>query len=138
VDGRYQVAKAIRDMCLFARHNALTDPPFSRVDLVSCRNLLIYLEPVMQKRLLPLLHYALKPGGKLWLGASETVGGLRNLFEPENLKHKLYIRKPAARSVEIPIPLLERPVPGRPAKLPRSGDVDRPRSTCRAKPTGSC
>ena len=61
VDGRYRIAKSIRDMCVFSRHNVLADPPFARIDLISCRNLLIYLEPVLQQRILPLLHYALKP-----------------------------------------------------------------------------
>ena len=69
-------AKAIRDMCVFARHNVLADPPFSRIDLISCRNLLIYLEPVLQQRVMPILHYALKPDGFLWLGSSETIGAL--------------------------------------------------------------
>jgi two-component system CheB/CheR fusion protein len=110
-DGRYQVNKVIREMCLFARHNALTDPPFSRLDLVSCRNMLIYLEPVMQKRLLPLLHYGLKPGGVLWLGVSETIGGFRDLFEPEDVKHKMYTRKATTRVTDLPIPLLDRPAP---------------------------
>ncbi|MGH8299232.1 MAG: chemotaxis protein CheB [Steroidobacteraceae bacterium] len=75
--GGYRVGKAIRDVCIFARHNALGDPPFSRMDLVSCRNVMIYMEAGLQKRLLPLLHYALKPGGFLFLGPSETIGASR-------------------------------------------------------------
>jgi two-component system CheB/CheR fusion protein len=96
VDGQYRISKSIRDACVFSRHNILTDPPFSRIDLISCRNLLIYMEPVLQNRILPALHYALKPSGYLWLGASETVGTHRNLFEVEDGKHRIFARKPAA------------------------------------------
>jgi two-component system, chemotaxis family, CheB/CheR fusion protein len=73
-EGGYRIGKLIRDMVVFARQNVLADPPFSRLDLICCRNLLIYLEPVLQKQVLPALHYALKPAGVLWLGSSETVG----------------------------------------------------------------
>ena len=93
VDGSYRISKAIRDTCVFSRHNVLTDPPFSRIDLISCRNLLIYLEPVLQKKILPTLHYALKPAGCLWLGASETIGAYRDLFDAEDAKHKIYIKR---------------------------------------------
>src|SRR5262245_46552376 len=80
-------------MCFFARQNVITDPPFSRMDLISCRNLLIYLEPVLQKQVLPLLHYALNPAGILWLGHSETTGAAPDLFESEDKKHRFYARK---------------------------------------------
>ena len=72
----------------------LADPPFSRIDLISCRNLLIYMEPVLQQRIMPTLHYALKPEGCLWLGGSETIGTYRNLFDAEDIKHKIYTKKP--------------------------------------------
>ena len=104
VDGSYQVAKSIRDMCVFARHNVLNDPPFSRMDLVSCRNLLIYMEPVLQQRLIPLLHYALKPAGLLWLGASETIGSYRDLFEIQDPKHKIYSKKEGPVRLAIHMP----------------------------------
>jgi len=94
VDGHYRIAKSIRDVCVFSRHNALADPPFARIDLISCRNLLIYLEPVLQQRLLPLLHYALKPNGYLWLGASETIGSYRELFKVKSAHHKIYAKEP--------------------------------------------
>jgi two-component system, chemotaxis family, CheB/CheR fusion protein len=94
VDGHYRIAKSIRDSCVFSRHNVLADPPFSRIDLISCRNLLIYLEPVLQQRIMPMLHYALKAEGCLWLGGSETIGAYRNLFEAEDAKHKIYSKKP--------------------------------------------
>jgi two-component system, chemotaxis family, CheB/CheR fusion protein len=96
VDGHYRVAKSIRDACVFSRHNVLADPPFSRIDLISCRNLLIYLEPVLQQKILPTLHYALKSPGFLWLGGSETIGTYRNLFEAEDAKHKIYVKKPGS------------------------------------------
>ncbi len=103
VDGGYRVTKPIRDMCVFARQNVLSDPPFSRLDLIACRNLLIYLEPVLQHRLVPLLHYSLRDGGMLWLGGSETIGSYRDLFELEDAHHKIYLRKPGTpRLVALP------------------------------------
>jgi two-component system CheB/CheR fusion protein len=92
--GGYRVSKSLRDMCVFARQNVVADPPFSRMDLISCRNLMIYLESAVQKRILPLLHHALKPSGVLWLGSSETIGAATDLFEPEDKKHRFYNRKP--------------------------------------------
>ncbi len=95
-DGGYRVNKAIRDMCVFATHNVLNDPPFSRIDLIACRNMLIYLDSVLQQRVLPLLHYAIKPGGFLWLGSSETVGNHRSLFDVVDAKHRIYARRPGS------------------------------------------
>src|SRR5262245_55452850 len=92
-EGGYSICKPLRDVCVFARHDVVSDPPFSRMDLISCRNLLIYLQPVLQKQVLPLLHYALKPAGVLWLGHSETTGASSDLFEPEGKKHRFYARK---------------------------------------------
>jgi two-component system CheB/CheR fusion protein len=97
VDGQYRVAKAIREQCVFARHNMLTDPPFSQIDLIACRNFLIYLEASTQKRLVPLLHYALKPNGFLVLGSSETAATYRDLFEVEDSQHKIFKSKPGKR-----------------------------------------
>ncbi|MFN0314187.1 MAG: EAL domain-containing protein [Burkholderiales bacterium] len=91
--GGYRVKKALRDMIVFARQDLISDPPFSRLDLISCRNLLIYLEPSVQKQVFPTFHYALKPNGFLFLGASESIGGFTELFEPVHKKHKLYFRK---------------------------------------------
>src|SRR5205807_2217242 len=73
-EGSYQVGKTVRDLCVFARQDATRDPPFSNLDLISCRNVLIYLEPILQKRVAPIFHYALKEGGLLLLGKSETAG----------------------------------------------------------------
>ena len=95
-DGGYRVNKTLRDMVIFARQNLIADPPFSRMDLVSCRNLLIYLESSGQKKAIPSFHYALKPGGYLVLGASESIGGFTHLFEPTDRKHKIFSKKPAS------------------------------------------
>ena len=93
VNGHYQVNKTLRDMCVFARQNVVVDPPFSNVDLISCRNVLIYLTPVLQRRIMPVFHYALKPGGFLILGNSETIGDSSELFEPMDKKHRIYVKK---------------------------------------------
>jgi len=90
VDGSYRISKQIRDICVFAQHNALAHAPFSRIDLVSCRNLMIYLQAPAQRRLISVLHYALKPDGVLWLGQSEALGSYRDLFQMEDPKYKLY------------------------------------------------
>ena len=93
VEGGYRISKAIRDMCIFAQHNLLSDPPFSQMDLVSCRNCLIYLEPILQKKVLAVLHYALKPTGFLTLGVSEGIGTSTSLFATVDRTHKIYSRK---------------------------------------------
>jgi two-component system, chemotaxis family, CheB/CheR fusion protein len=98
VDGSYRICKPIRDMCVFARQNVLADPPFSRMDLVACRNLLIYMEPVLQQRVIPLLHYALRGDGYLWLGSSETIGSYRDLFDLVDPKNKIYAKKSSVRA----------------------------------------
>ncbi|HET7097117.1 MAG TPA: chemotaxis protein CheB [Casimicrobiaceae bacterium] len=103
VDGSYRIAKPIRDMCVFARQNILADPPFSRLDLVACRNMLIYLEPNQQRRLIPMLHYSLRNHGYLWLGASETIGSYRELFDIVDTKHKIYAKKPAPTQAYVPV-----------------------------------
>jgi two-component system, chemotaxis family, CheB/CheR fusion protein len=94
-EGGHQVAKPIREMCVFARHDLTRDPPFSRMDLISCRNVLIYLTPVLQKKVLEFFHYALKPGGFLVLGKSEGVSGAANLFSMEDRKANVYSKKQA-------------------------------------------
>ncbi len=78
--GAYRIHKSIRDMLVFSEQDVIKDPPFSRLDLISCRNLLIYMSGELQKRLIPLFHYALNPGGVLFLGTSETVGEFSDLF----------------------------------------------------------
>jgi len=94
-EGGYRVVKSLREVVVFARQNLISDPPFSRMDLISCRNLLIYLEPSLQKKVLRTFHYALKPEGSLFLGASESIGSFTDLFEPMDKKHKIYSRKAA-------------------------------------------
>ena len=95
-EGGYRVVKSLREGVVFARQNLISDPPFSRMDLVCCRNLLIYLEPALQKKALPAFHYALKPEGFLFLGASESLGQFTNLFEPVDKKQKIFSKMPVA------------------------------------------
>src|SRR5438128_3405310 len=102
VEGGYRIAKTIRDMCVFARQNLLQDPPFSRIDLISCRNVLIYLGPVLQKRVMPIFHYGLKPRAFLMLGSSEgVIGTASDLFELMDRKHKIYCRKSTASGLHF-------------------------------------
>ena len=95
-DHGYQVQKFVRDLCVFARHDLAKDPPFSRLDLISCRNVLIYMGPALQKRVLSVFQYALKPGGFLFLGNSESIGEYSDAFTVEDQKHRIFSRKPAA------------------------------------------
>ena len=96
IDGGYQINKSIREMCVFARQNVAKDPPFSNLDLITCRNLLIYLAPELQKRVIPTLHYALKPDGYLMLGGSESLGGFSDHFVLIDKKQKIYQKKRTA------------------------------------------
>ncbi|MBC7607484.1 MAG: PAS domain-containing protein, partial [Burkholderiales bacterium] len=92
-NGAYQINKSIRDLCVFALHNFLKDPPFGKMDCISCRNVLIYMEPYLQKKAITTFHYALNPKGFLLLGKSETTGGLPDLFSAVAKSEKLYTRK---------------------------------------------
>jgi two-component system CheB/CheR fusion protein len=92
-DGVYQINRKVRDFCAFARQNITADPPFSRLDLISCRNVLIYLSPQLHKHCIPQFHYALNPGGYLILGPAESVGFYDKLFEPVDRKNKIYAKK---------------------------------------------
>jgi two-component system, chemotaxis family, CheB/CheR fusion protein len=101
----YRIGKDIREMVVFAPQNVIMDPPFTKLDLLFCRNLLIYLSSQLQKKLIPLFHYSLRPGGLLLLGSAETVGSFTNLFAPVDAKMRLYRRmeQPAvAESFEFP------------------------------------
>jgi two-component system, chemotaxis family, CheB/CheR fusion protein len=94
VTGGYQISKSIRDMCVFARQNVFSDPPFSRMDLISCRNVLIYLSPVLQKKVIPIFHYALKPGAFLLVGSTEgLLGAGADIFDLVERKSKIYRKK---------------------------------------------
>jgi two-component system, chemotaxis family, CheB/CheR fusion protein len=105
VEGGYRVSKTIRDMCIFAQHNVLNDPPFSRMDLICCRNLLIYLEPILQGKVISLFHYALQPGGYLVLGTSEGIGTTTSLFAVEDRAHKIFSRKAGAARQPVALAL---------------------------------
>ena len=96
IDQRYQITPRIRELCTFARHDLGRDPPFSNLDLISCRNVLIYLEPSIQKRIIPLFHYALSPNSFLVLGGSETIGSFSDLFTLTDKKQKIFAKKTTA------------------------------------------
>jgi two-component system CheB/CheR fusion protein len=106
-DHSWRIDSEIREMVVFALQNVVHDPPFSRMDLVSCRNLLIYMKNELQNKLLPLLHYALREDGILFLGSSESVGNYNHLFEPVDTKARIYYRKPGTLSrpgnLDLPI-----------------------------------
>ncbi|HUI41119.1 MAG TPA: chemotaxis protein CheB [Terriglobia bacterium] len=97
----YQISKAVRDLCVFARHDLTRDPPFSNLDLISCRNVLIYLKPELQKKILGIFHYALKPEGYLLLGSAEGVGGAADLFTLVDRGRKFYAKKPGAGRLPV-------------------------------------
>ena len=104
-DGGYRVGKDIREMVVFAPHNLIMDPPFTKLDILTCRNLLIYLGAELQKKLLPLFHYTIKPGGILMLGSAESIGNFTDLFEPIEAKARLFRRcssPPRAFELEFP------------------------------------
>ena len=92
-DSTYQIHRNVRDICTFARQNITADPPFSRLDMISCRNVFIYLSPQLHKRCIPQFHYALNPGGYLILGPAESVGLYDELFELVDKKNKIYAKK---------------------------------------------
>ena len=126
----YRIRKSIRDVLVFSEQNVIKDPPFSRLDLISCRNLLIYMGGELQKKLIPLFHYALNPGGFLFLGTSETVGDYGDLFTATNRKMKIYLRKDdihttqkAARGRFIPPPIPDSAAPTRQRKAPDKNRV---------------
>jgi two-component system CheB/CheR fusion protein len=100
---KYRISKALRDVCVFAEHNILSDPPFSRMDLISCRNLLIYLDATAQKKIIATFHYALNENGYLVLGKSETIGASAQLFTSSNKKFKTFTRKKNSGTYSIPV-----------------------------------
>jgi two-component system CheB/CheR fusion protein len=121
--GRYQIGKAIREMCVFARHDLTRDPPFSRLDLVSCRNVLIYLEPRLQERVFATFHYALRPEGFLVLGPVETPGASATLFGAFDGAHGIYRRNAGAgppRFLSLPAEAAGRARPLPAAGTPRA------------------
>ncbi len=102
--GTYRIKKDIRRTVVFAAHDVLRHPPFSRLDLVSCRNLMIYLDSAAHRRLLPLFHYVLNPGGILLLGPSEAIGEFGDLFQALDRKWKIYIRKQTVSALKVEFP----------------------------------
>ncbi|MEP6822055.1 MAG: chemotaxis protein CheB, partial [Chthoniobacterales bacterium] len=115
--GHYRVRKDLREKVLFAAHNVLRDPPFSRIDMVSCRNLLIYLTPPAQEQVFDIFHFALRAGGLLFVGGSESSQNVESLFAPVDAKHRIYVR----RSIPRPawrIPILPGPPRHRSGLLP--------------------
>ncbi|MBN2505336.1 MAG: PAS domain-containing protein [Verrucomicrobia bacterium] len=129
----YQVRKEIRDLVIFAPQNLIMDPPFTKLDILSCRNLLIYLAPEVQKKLIPLFHYSLNPSGILVLGSAETIGGATDLFAPLGGKSRLYRRTesalpsepvefPSSFSAASPGAVEARPAPHPPSSLESLAD----------------
>ena len=104
----FQAGKELREMCIFSEHSLIRDPPFSQLDLISCRNVLIYLSAELQKKLLPLFHYALRPGGFLFLGPSEGISGSPELFEPTDKRNRIFRRKETVNRPVVEFPLASR------------------------------
>ncbi len=100
----YEVRSSLREMTIFSVHNVVRDPPFSSLDLVSCRNLLIYLKAGLQRRLAPMFHFALRPGGFLFLGPSEGIAGHPDLFQTVDKRHRIFRRNDAVRTPPLDLP----------------------------------
>ncbi|HUO14401.1 MAG TPA: chemotaxis protein CheB [Verrucomicrobiae bacterium] len=128
VPSGYQISKSIRDMCVFARQNVFSDPPFSRMDLISCRNVLIYLSPILQKKVIPIFHYALKQGGFLLVGNTEgLLGSSAEIFDLADRKSKIYQKKSVPSPVTFGLALTS--VSEKGLEKPRSDkEYERPRT----------
>lgn len=123
IDGAYQITKAVRDLCVFAHQDLTRDPPFSKLDLIVCRNVLIYLDPELHKKLLLLFHYALKSPGYLMLGRAESAGPQSDLFALFEKKHRIFLRKPSLGRKDMDFSavsagVLKNPVERKPAGSP--------------------
>ena len=92
VEGGHRIGKLVRDLCVFVKHDLTRDPPFAKLDLISCRNVLIYFDAELQRRVVPMLHYCLNPNGYLFLGQSETITGFRDLFTPVDKTHRIFVK----------------------------------------------
>ena len=132
LDRGYQIRKDIRERCVFAKQNVFQDPPFSRLDLVSCRNVLIYLGPELQNRVIPIFHYALKPTGLLLLGRAETITSHSALFKPVDRSYRIYARKPGASRLAF-----ERRSADRDAHVSRNQSLSARAEEAPAKSTGA-
>ena len=127
INGQYQIRKSIRDCCVFAKQDVTRDPPFSRVDLISCRNVLIYLGAVLQKAVLPMMfQYSLKETGLLFLRQAETIGSAGDLFQVVDDKNKIFTRKAVPIRFSTSFPISRHPIDPSPADpgIPRLVDVD--------------
>ncbi len=124
-NGAYRIKKNIREMLIFAPQNLIKHPPFTKLDLLSCRNLLIYLDAELQKKLLPIFHYSLKPGGILFLGTSETIGQSLDLFKPLEKKLKIFSNGPVSGLQALEFP------PGKPER--QDEEIKPPASVKKAK-----
>jgi two-component system CheB/CheR fusion protein len=129
-DHTYQVHKELREMCLFATHSLIKDPPFSRLDLLVCRNVLIYLGAELQQKLMGLFHYALRPGGYLFLGPAEHIAGQHDLFRTLDQPHRIFqkIGRVPHALVEFPFIAVHRPS--------QHGEAAAPPHTAAARPLG--
>ena len=125
-DDTYSIRKMLREAIIFAPQNLLQDPPFSRLDLISCRNLLIYLEPEFQQRVLALFHFALREGGHLFLGPAETISGQEDLYQPVSKKWRIYRRIGPTRHDVVDFPLV--------GTTDLGGDANASRATAVAEP----
>ena len=123
----YRIVKELREMCIFSPHNLIKDAPFSRIDLLSCRNLLIYLNADLQNRVIPIFHFSLRPGGLLFLGSSENVTRHQKLFAPVDRKNRLFRRLETPTKILPEFPLV--------ARAGRTDDLV-PRDQAQARPTG--
>ncbi|MDZ7831488.1 MAG: chemotaxis protein CheB [Desulfobacterales bacterium] len=126
-DSLYRINKDIRDMMILSEQNIIKDPPFSKLDLITCRNLMIYMGAELQKKIIPLFHYALNPGGFLFLGSSETVGEFTGLFTTKDRKAKIYQRKTDSYQTDLykfipPMMKGDEPLPYAPRKMATPGE----------------
>ena len=130
-DGGYQISKSIRDLCIFSTQNVFNDPPFSRLDMVSCRNVMIYLSQALQKRVIPIFHYALNPTGFLMMGNTEgLLGAGSELFEMADKKQKIYRKRLVSTPIAFGFSMGQsegRAEEGieRPARAPKSADTQK-------------
>jgi two-component system CheB/CheR fusion protein len=121
-EGRtYRVGKELREMCVFSQHSLIRDPPFSQLDLISCRNVLIYLSAELQTKIVPLLHYALRPGGFLFLGSSEGSSSSPELFEVADKKNRIFRRRETLHPPAVEFPLAPRLPTRGPTPVPPGG-----------------
>jgi two-component system CheB/CheR fusion protein len=120
IDGKYRITKLVRDLVVFARQDVTRDPPFSKLDLILCRNVLIYMGAVLQRKLMSVFHYALKPSGFLMLGGAETVGAQVDLFAVVDKKHRIFLKKPidTPQSLHLPIEYNPGRIPSRGPRIP--------------------